>query len=211
MARRSVRVRAVPPASPLALACPSCDAKPGQDCLTTSGGFAAVHLARIAAAARSHKRRTAAANKKVKRAARCPSLLRTRQRGAHGGSDSPNAWRDSSTSTRPIRCANGKTASRVSGRNDSAEARESCCVRVIPSGAARSRSSAAKRELCVPAWSAGRRRAAQSRDLSFFRGLRAAPRASWQSEESQKRRPREPHSGRGQRAGCPSCLRVNQR
>jgi hypothetical protein len=39
------------PVSPVGLVCPFCKAKPGQDCASTSGGFASVHLARMQAAA----------------------------------------------------------------------------------------------------------------------------------------------------------------
>lgn len=39
------------PVSPLSLACPQCNAKPGKDCVTLSGGLAVLHLARIKAAA----------------------------------------------------------------------------------------------------------------------------------------------------------------
>jgi hypothetical protein len=46
------------PVSPLALACPRCGAKSGEDCATTSGLFSAVHLARIKAAALSNKSST---------------------------------------------------------------------------------------------------------------------------------------------------------
>lgn len=45
------------PTSPISLKCPFCGAKPDQDqdCFTTSGGFAAIHVARIKAAARMDK------------------------------------------------------------------------------------------------------------------------------------------------------------
>jgi hypothetical protein len=46
------------PVSPLALACPRCGAKIGKDCLTTSGGFSAMHVARIKAAALADKIKT---------------------------------------------------------------------------------------------------------------------------------------------------------
>jgi hypothetical protein len=39
------------PTRPIGLPCPFCGAKPNRDCLTASGGFAAVHVARIKAAA----------------------------------------------------------------------------------------------------------------------------------------------------------------
>jgi hypothetical protein len=39
--------------SPLRLICPFCKAKVGEDCLTSAGGFSAVHIARIKAAAAS--------------------------------------------------------------------------------------------------------------------------------------------------------------
>ena len=37
--------------SPITLVCPFCKADPGEDCETTSGGLAAIHLERIKAAA----------------------------------------------------------------------------------------------------------------------------------------------------------------
>jgi len=37
--------------SALGITCPFCGAKPGLDCMTTSGGFSAVHIVRIKAAA----------------------------------------------------------------------------------------------------------------------------------------------------------------
>jgi hypothetical protein len=37
--------------SPLSLWCPYCGARPGKDCETRKGGFAVLHLLRIAAAA----------------------------------------------------------------------------------------------------------------------------------------------------------------
>lgn len=46
-----IEVPEVLPTSPLSLACPFCKAKPGKDCTTSKGGFAAVHVARVAAAA----------------------------------------------------------------------------------------------------------------------------------------------------------------
>jgi hypothetical protein len=39
------------PVSPISLKCPRCEAKPGLDCMTTSGGFAAIHIERIQMAA----------------------------------------------------------------------------------------------------------------------------------------------------------------
>jgi hypothetical protein len=39
------------PVSPVSLPCPKCKAKAGKDCATTSGGFAAIHLERVKAAA----------------------------------------------------------------------------------------------------------------------------------------------------------------
>jgi hypothetical protein len=39
------------PTSPMSLLCPTCMSKPGRDCITTSGRFAAIHVARIKAAA----------------------------------------------------------------------------------------------------------------------------------------------------------------
>ena len=39
------------PPSPMSLTCPFCKAKPGEDCATGAGGFSALHVARIKAAA----------------------------------------------------------------------------------------------------------------------------------------------------------------
>jgi len=39
------------PVSPLSIPCPHCKAKPARDCYTKSGGFSALHVARIKAAA----------------------------------------------------------------------------------------------------------------------------------------------------------------
>jgi len=39
------------PVSPIAVECPHCKAQPGHDCITDSGLFSIVHLARISAAA----------------------------------------------------------------------------------------------------------------------------------------------------------------
>jgi hypothetical protein len=39
------------PTSPMSLACPSCEAKPGYDCMTLQGGLSAIHIQRIMAAA----------------------------------------------------------------------------------------------------------------------------------------------------------------
>src|SRR5580704_1633790 len=38
--------------SPMSIECPLCDAEPGRHCMTTAGGFAAVHVQRIQEAAR---------------------------------------------------------------------------------------------------------------------------------------------------------------
>jgi hypothetical protein len=46
------------PISPISLDCPLCGANPGHDCETTSGGFSAVHIDRIKAAARANKKNT---------------------------------------------------------------------------------------------------------------------------------------------------------
>ena len=43
------------PTSPMSLLCPTCMSMPGRDCITTSGGLAAIHLARIKAAALADK------------------------------------------------------------------------------------------------------------------------------------------------------------
>jgi hypothetical protein len=39
------------PTSPMSLLCPTCMSMPGRDCITTSGGLAAIHVARIKTAA----------------------------------------------------------------------------------------------------------------------------------------------------------------
>ena len=39
------------PVSPLSLVCPHCGANPGKDCISDSGAFSVVHIARIQAAA----------------------------------------------------------------------------------------------------------------------------------------------------------------
>jgi hypothetical protein len=49
------------PTSPLTLFCPFCGAKPKHDCLTTLGGFAAVHVLRVKAAALIDKPKKAVA------------------------------------------------------------------------------------------------------------------------------------------------------
>jgi hypothetical protein len=41
--------------SPRRLTCPFCKAQAGEDCLTSTGGFSAVHIARIQAAAADKK------------------------------------------------------------------------------------------------------------------------------------------------------------
>ena len=46
-----IPVPEVLPTTPLSLWCPFCGAKPGKDCSTRKGGFAVLHLPRIAAAA----------------------------------------------------------------------------------------------------------------------------------------------------------------
>jgi hypothetical protein len=43
------------PISPMSLLCPTCMSMPGRDCITTSGGLAAIHIARIKAAALADK------------------------------------------------------------------------------------------------------------------------------------------------------------
>ena len=48
MAKSEIRLL---PISPITLACPFCDAKPGRDCETSSGGFSLVHVQRVKAAA----------------------------------------------------------------------------------------------------------------------------------------------------------------
>jgi hypothetical protein len=56
MAKASSAIPEVLPISPISLDCPLCGAKPGHDCETTSGGFSAVHIDRIKAAARADKK-----------------------------------------------------------------------------------------------------------------------------------------------------------
>jgi hypothetical protein len=51
MAKSKVDVPEILPTSPINLTCPFCKAAPSRDCMTTSGGFAAIHVARIQAAA----------------------------------------------------------------------------------------------------------------------------------------------------------------
>ena len=41
--------------SPMSLLCPTCMSMPGRDCITSSGGFAAIHVARLKAAALADK------------------------------------------------------------------------------------------------------------------------------------------------------------
>jgi hypothetical protein len=55
MAKAKPSIPAVLATSPVSLRCPFCDAKPGEDCATTSGGFSAIHVERIKAAARIRK------------------------------------------------------------------------------------------------------------------------------------------------------------
>jgi hypothetical protein len=43
------------PTSPMSLLCPTCMSMPGHDCITTSGGLAAIHVPRIKAAALADK------------------------------------------------------------------------------------------------------------------------------------------------------------
>jgi hypothetical protein len=43
------------PTSPISVNCPLCQAKAGEDCSTSSGAFALLHVARIAAAAAKDK------------------------------------------------------------------------------------------------------------------------------------------------------------
>jgi hypothetical protein len=42
----------------MSLLCPTCMSMPGRDCITTSGKFAAVHVARITAAVLADKQKT---------------------------------------------------------------------------------------------------------------------------------------------------------
>jgi len=46
----NVVIPEVLPTSPLSLWCPYCGAAPGRDCRKSKGGFATVHLMRVAAA-----------------------------------------------------------------------------------------------------------------------------------------------------------------
>jgi len=41
--------------SPMSLLCPTCMSMPGRDCITSSGGFAAIHVSRIKAASLADK------------------------------------------------------------------------------------------------------------------------------------------------------------
>jgi hypothetical protein len=59
MAKAAPSIPEVLPVSAISLPCPLCSAKPGHDCETTSGGFAAVHLVRLKAAARAGKKNKA--------------------------------------------------------------------------------------------------------------------------------------------------------
>jgi hypothetical protein len=43
--------------SPMSLLCPTSMSMPGRDCITTSGGLAAIHVARIKAAALADKQK----------------------------------------------------------------------------------------------------------------------------------------------------------
>jgi len=43
--------------SPMSLLCPTCMSMPGRDCITTSGRFAAIHVARIKAAVLADKQK----------------------------------------------------------------------------------------------------------------------------------------------------------
>jgi hypothetical protein len=56
MAKATLSIPDVLPVSAISLPCPMCGAKPGHDCETTSGGFSAVHLVRLKAAARATKK-----------------------------------------------------------------------------------------------------------------------------------------------------------
>jgi hypothetical protein len=49
------KIPEVLPTSPMSLVCPFCNAEPGKDCITIAGGFAAIHIQRIAAAAAKDK------------------------------------------------------------------------------------------------------------------------------------------------------------
>lgn len=45
-------IPAVLPINPVSVECPHCTARPGHDCITDSGAFSVIHLARISAVAR---------------------------------------------------------------------------------------------------------------------------------------------------------------
>jgi hypothetical protein len=49
--------------SPMSLLCPTCMSMPGRDCITTKGGLAAIHVARIKAAALVDKQMKSAPTK----------------------------------------------------------------------------------------------------------------------------------------------------
>jgi hypothetical protein len=55
MAKSKPSIPRVLATGPVSLRRPFCEAKPGQDRATTSGGFSAVHIQRIAAAAKITK------------------------------------------------------------------------------------------------------------------------------------------------------------
>ena len=52
-----LRIPEILPTSPMTLSCPFCKAKPDRECSTKAGGFAAVHVQRIVAAAKDTKRK----------------------------------------------------------------------------------------------------------------------------------------------------------
>lgn len=45
------KISKFPTTSPMSLLCPTCMSMPGRDCITSAGGLAATHAARIKAAA----------------------------------------------------------------------------------------------------------------------------------------------------------------
>jgi hypothetical protein len=56
MAKSKLKIPEFLPTSPMSLLCPTCMPMPGRDCITTAGGFAALHIARVRAAALADKK-----------------------------------------------------------------------------------------------------------------------------------------------------------
>jgi hypothetical protein len=57
MAKLKIKIPDELMTSPISIACPFCEAKPGIDCETTSGGLSAVHILRIESAALIDKKK----------------------------------------------------------------------------------------------------------------------------------------------------------